>query len=80
MSRAEKLLRRLRSRPKDFTWDELVTVLSGLGFEMFRGSGSARKFIHPDRQVLILHEPHPQKTLKRWAVDYVLREISKRHG
>jgi hypothetical protein len=33
MSKSEKLLARLLSNPKDFTWDELGAVLAHLGYE-----------------------------------------------
>ena len=32
MGRREKLVARLKSRPKDFVWDELVRLLEGLGY------------------------------------------------
>ncbi len=33
MTRQEKLIKRLLSKPKDFTWNELTKLLSGFGFE-----------------------------------------------
>jgi len=32
MSKKDKLVKRFLSRPKDFTWQELVTMLEGFGF------------------------------------------------
>ena len=32
MSRRDKLVSRLRGKPKDFTWDELVRLLEGVGY------------------------------------------------
>ncbi len=38
MTRRDKLVARLKGRPKDFTWDELVKLLEGLGYaEAVRG-------------------------------------------
>jgi predicted RNA binding protein YcfA (HicA-like mRNA interferase family) len=69
MSKQEKLLRRLLSKPKDFTWAELVALMTALGFEMEKSSGSGRKFIYPETQAtLFLHEPHPSKVLKPYQV------------
>lgn len=69
MSKHEKALRRLLSKPKDFTWTELVSLMTGLGFEVEKGSGSSRKFIHSQKQsVLFIHEPHPTKILKSYQV------------
>ena len=32
MARREKLVRRLRGRPSDFAWQELVRLLEGVGY------------------------------------------------
>lgn len=47
MSKKDKLIQRLKSKPKDFTYDEVRTLLNYLGFgESNKGktSGSAVKF------------------------------------
>ncbi len=33
MSKHQKLLDRFKEEPKDFTWNELVRLLTGLGYE-----------------------------------------------
>ncbi len=69
MSKKEKLLRRLTSRPKDFTWSELVSLMTTLGFDMEKSSGSGRKFfLERTGVVLFIHEPHPAKVLKPYQV------------
>ncbi len=80
MSKQEKLRRRLESKPRDFTWGELSTLLSSLGFELHAGSGSSRKFIHPvTKATLMMHEPHPGSILKayqlRAAIDFLREEV-----
>jgi hypothetical protein len=73
MSRHEKALRRLLSKPKDYTWSELVALMTGFGFEVKKGSGSRRKFQHPQREVSHgLHEPHPNGVLKEYQVRQVI--------
>jgi len=32
MSRKDKLIERLKGRPRDFTWEELTRLLDGLGY------------------------------------------------
>lgn len=72
MTKSAKLISRLRTIPADFTWDELVTVLSSLGFhDISDKPGSYRTFASGDGKKLFLHKPHPQNIVKR----YVLREI-----
>jgi hypothetical protein len=79
MSRKEKALARLMEAPKDFTWNELKTVMSAFGFELKTSGGSGRKFIHGETGVtLFMHEPHPSKVLKAYqlqaAIDLLRRE------
>ncbi len=77
MSKHRKLLDRLASKPKDFTWNELVTVLGTLGYELTKGSGSRRKFNRTGtKQPLYLHEPHPNGLLKSYAVRQVVQYLS----
>jgi hypothetical protein len=76
MSKHEKAIHRLRSKPKDFKWSELVSIMIGFGFELEKASGSGRKFIFPSTEAtLFIHEPHPSRVLKpyqvRDAVDFL---------
>lgn len=80
MSQKLKLIARLLRRPKDFTWDELLTLLSYLGYkEADKGKtgGSRRKFIHKDAAMINLHQPHPQKILKSYAVNQVIELLQE---
>ena len=75
MSRKQKLIDRLYSRPKDFTYDEARTLLGLCGFtEDTKGhtSGSRIMFINKilDRNFR-LHKPHPNNALK----DYQIKEL-----
>lgn len=75
MTRREKLISRLHQKPRDFTWDELISLLSSFGFEQRntgKTGGSRRRFIHPNGSIINLHEPHPQKVLKRYQIDLVV--------
>jgi predicted RNA binding protein YcfA (HicA-like mRNA interferase family) len=74
VSKQEKLLRRLASKPTDFTWSELISLMTALGFEVEKASGSGRKFIHSETAVtLFIHEPHPAKVLKAYQVRDVIQ-------
>ena len=79
MSKSEKLLSRLSRSPKDFTFDELETLLTGLGFELSNvggTSGSAICFRHPDTgQIIRLHKPHPSPILKQYLVKFVVNQL-----
>ena len=76
MSQKENLVERLRGRPRDFTIDELTSLMTKCGCEKVnRGktSGSAIAFIHKktNRKIKI-HSPHPNKELKMYVVDIVI--------
>ena len=79
MSRHDKLLARFRSRPTDFAFDELRTLLRGLGYvELTTGKtgGSRVAFCNSDtKHIIRLHRPHPAKQLKRYQVEEVLAEL-----
>ncbi|EJG9788950.1 type II toxin-antitoxin system HicA family toxin [Klebsiella pneumoniae] len=82
MGRKEKLKSKLDGLPKNFTWDELVTLMSQYGFSLLNAKrGSGRKFYNKTIDKLaIFHEPHPENTLKRYVLEEVkqlLDEIDK---
>jgi len=80
VSKHEKAVRRLCSKPKDFTWSELVSILNAFGFEMEQGPGSSRKFIHPSTQAtLYIHQLHPSRLLKPYQVRDAI-ELLKQEG
>jgi len=77
MSRKEKLIRRLKSKPRNFTYDEAETLLFLLGMTVSnRGktSGSRVEFSNGDVRIR-LHKPHPQKELKRYQIGDLLDDL-----
>ena len=80
MSRKEKLLRRLLKKPKDFTWDELTTVLNLFDFTAQTGGktgGSRRRFVNPEGLMISLHKPHPGKILKAYQIRQIIEFLKK---
>lgn len=80
MSKKEKLISRLLQRPKDFTWNELRSLLKSLGYKEIKtgkSGGSRRRFIHDSAATISLHEPHPQNTLKRYAIDQIIEVLEQ---
>lgn len=81
MSKAEKLIARLLSFPKDFTWDELTTVLKYFGyFESSTGKtgGSRRKFLNEQKAIISLHKPHPGNIVKKYALEIVITALKEK--
>ena len=71
MGRQEKLRERFLSRPSDFTWDELVRLLSGFGYSEHKKKGSRRVFKGGNLPKINLHEPHPSNIVKQCYLDDV---------
>ena len=82
MSKDEKLLQRLLSRPKDFSYNELRRLLESLGYvETTSGktSGSRVAFIEAEtKHIIRLHKPHPGNELKTYQVDLLIDELRSR--
>ena len=80
MGKHEKLLAKLKNRPKDFTFQELVTLLSGFGYVLNQsGSGSRVRFEHSSHSPVLMHKPHPSLVLKPYQIDQVL-DVLKQEG
>lgn len=81
MSKAEKLLKRFLSKPKDFTFDELRRLLKSLGYEEAktgRTSGSRVAFInHQTKSIIRIHRPHPSPELKPYQLNEVKEALQK---
>ncbi len=81
MSRKEKLLKRLKSKPKDFTYEEAKTLLLQLGFEEYqkvKTSGSRVEFINIKEDISIdLHKPHPSNTLKKYQIIKLIKDLKR---
>jgi hypothetical protein len=76
MSQHEKLLARLLNRQAVFTWQELLALLSGLGYRKLEGDGSRVKFDNGDPRAMInLHKPHPGNELKAYARRQVIEHL-----
>lgn len=80
MGKHEKLLQRFLSKPSDFSWKELVTLLKQLGFEIHNSgktSGSRMRFIHPNYPPIMLHKPHPKPVLKAYQVEMIIHFLKQ---
>lgn len=81
MSKLEKLLERLYSKPRDFTYQEARTLLEQLGFMEYnkgKTSGSRVEFINARGKKIELHKPHNNgKILKEYQVRKIIEGIQK---
>jgi hypothetical protein len=80
MTQKQKLLQKLCDNPKDFTWDDFVSLMGQLGYRKAKSGktgGARRRFVHDTYAPISLHEPHPQSTLKQYQVDLVIDALRK---
>lgn len=72
MSKWEKAKKRIKGKPKDYTYTEAKALLGHLGFKEYQkghASGSRVKFYREtDGKVVLLHKPHPGDIMDRGAV------------
>ena len=79
MGKLEKMIKHLKSNPKDFTFEEMQTLLLALGFELSnkgKTSGSRVKFCK-DGVFIILHKPHPRKELLSYQIKQIIEILSE---
>ena len=79
MPKRDKLLLRLAARPapKDFSWDELLTVMRRCGFESRCDGGSHYMFEHATGLRLGVSRTHPGGTLKAYQIKSVLEALAR---
>ena len=80
MGQKEKLIRKLKSIPKDMTFDELATLLAYLEYSLEnkgKTSGSRIIFKRAGCMSISFHKPHPQKELPVYVVKNVLLSLQK---
>lgn len=81
MSKKEKTIQRLLMFPKDFTFAELESLLTQLGFEIDnkgRTSGSRIRFYNPEKQMQYLtHKPHPSSVIKEKALKDIVSYLQE---
>ncbi len=81
MSRHQKLIERLKSKPKNFKYAEVVQLLKGFGYEEStkgKTSGSAVAFVNREtKQVIRIHKPHPQNEVKLYVINLLLNHLKE---
>ncbi len=76
----KKLLQKFLDKPvrKDLTFNELETLLKSFGYKKLKGRGSKVKFFKKDTEDMInLHKPHPENTLKIYVVKMLQEKLKE---
>ena len=81
MNKKEKLIKRFRTLPKDFTFEEVEALFNGCGFILENKgatSGSRVKFYNEkDQNSYIMHKPHPSNIIKGYMMRDILNYLLK---
>ena len=81
MSKKEKIIKRLKSKPRDFTYDEAKQVLNIFGFiEYNKGKTSGSKVLFKNELKNIdieLHKPHPNNILKHYQINQIIKKLKE---
>ena len=79
MSQKEKLLAKLLSLSKTFTFEDAETLLGYYSFKRNnkgKTSGSRVVFINEDSNIkIILHKPHPRKELVEYQMKQLIQQL-----
>jgi hypothetical protein len=81
LSQKDKLLERLLSRPKDFTFNEAATLLASFGYTERKGGktgGSRVAFANSNNDYIRIHKPHPRTTLLPYQVLNLISDLTER--
>ena len=75
MSTRDKLVKRFKAMPRDFTFDEMIRLFAAFGFEVDNKggtSGSRLALINREKGLSYnMHRPHPDNAIKM----YVMRQV-----
>ena len=80
MSKLEKEIERLKSKPKDYTYEEAKSLLNKLGYiENNKGktSGSRVEFKDSYGRKVTLHKPHPSNVIKTYQINKIVKDLKE---
>lgn len=75
MGQKQKLIARLLSNPKDFTFNEAASLLEYFGYRQDnkgRTSGSRVIFANDNNSCIRLHKPHPGNVLRNYQIKQLI--------
>ena len=81
MGQKEKLIAKLLSNPKDFSFEELEKLLGYYSYtkkNKGQTSGSRVMFINEKSKTkLIIHKPHPRKELLEYQIKSIIEHLKQ---
>lgn len=80
MGQKDKLIKRLKSKPKDFSFDEAETLLGYFGYKRSdkgRTSGSRVIFGSDEHPPILLRKPHPKNILREYQIKQLIEILPR---
>jgi hypothetical protein len=81
MSQKDKLKEKFLSNPRDFTFQDLIVLLSHFGYYQLKGGktgGSRVTFSNGNSDFIRLHKPHPNNILKEYQIKKLTKDLNNR--
>ena len=82
MGQKEKLIEHLKSKPKDFTFNDAETLLGYFDYKRSnkgKTSGSRVMFVSDNHPPIMLHKPHTRKELLAYQIKQLI-DILEQEG
>ena len=82
MGQKEKLIEHLKSKPKDFTFNDAETLLGYFDYKRSnkgKTSGSRVMLVSDNHPPIMLHKPHPRKELLAYQIKQLI-DILEQEG
>ena len=80
MGQKEKLIEKLKAKPKTFTFDDAENLLGYFGYQRSnkgKTSGSRIKFVSDEHAPILMHKPHPRKELLEYQVKQLIEHLEQ---
>jgi len=79
MGKKDKLVARLKSKPKDFGFNEAKSLLELCGYIMSNAgkTSGSRTCFTKGQKVFRLHKPHPRNNLLSYQVNELIDELEQ---
>ena len=79
MGKKEKLIARLKTKPKDFLFSEAKTLMGLCGYKISNAGKTSGSLVYFTRnnKTFYMHKPHPQKELHTYQVNAIITELDK---
>ena len=77
LSKKDKLIARLMTKPKDFTFHEAKVLLELCGYALSRSgkTSGSRVCFTKKHKVFRMHKPHPRNELLHYQINELINEL-----